>query len=122
MQTITTVSGKIYEVKWCGASTIDYALKFEVVNAEYVDIFTTFVNPEETKKLIHHFDAHETTYYNYTDLKGISSSIEKTIVVALNPKALEDINKEGLKPKPSDEEIQEGKDAINLLNILFDSE
>ena len=117
MQRIITNTGKVYDINWCGASTVDYALRFEIINGDYIDIFQTFMNSEETKKIIHYFDEHQTNYYNYTELKGVATSAKNTFVVALNPKVLEDINKEN-----PDKEIQEGRNAIEILNVIFGNE
>lgn len=126
MQTITTVSGKVYEVKWCGPSTLDYALRFEIINGSQTDIFLTFIDPEETKELIHSFDGHETVFYNFTDLKGIISSIDGSYTVSLSPSNLSDAINNNNKPDEeleyTEEEIQEGQHAIELLNIIFGNE
>ena len=126
MQTITTVSGKTYEIKWCGPSNIDYALRFEIINGNQTDIFLTFVDPEETKELIHRFDENETIFYNYTELKTITVGLENTYIVALSPSNLSDAinnnNKPDEEPEYTEEEIQEGQQAIDLLNIIFGNE
>lgn len=85
MQKIVTATGKVYEVLWCGPSTIDFALRFEVANGDIVDLFQTFSNPEETKQLTHVFDEHENVFTGYTQFRGVDMKQGGGTVVALNP-------------------------------------
>lgn len=84
MQKVITATGKEYDVKWCGASTIDFALRFEVRSAPMTEILTTFTNPAETETLTHDFDNHQTVYRNYTVFKGVDTKPAGTVVVALS--------------------------------------
>ena len=84
MQKIITATGKVYSILWCGPSTIDFALRFEVTN-EYTmtEILTTFTNPTETATLTHDFDNHQTVFTGYTTFKGVDTKPGGSIVVAL---------------------------------------
>lgn len=83
MQKIITATGKEFQVSWCGPSTIDFALRFEVVENTMADVLTTFINPEETATLTHVFDEHETVFTGYTQFKGVDLKPGGSIVVAL---------------------------------------
>lgn len=83
MQKIITATGKEFQVSWCGPSTIDFALRFEVVERTMAEVLTTFINPEETATLTHVFDEHETVFTGYTQFKGVDLKPGGSIVVAL---------------------------------------
>ncbi len=83
MQKIITATGKEFSIDWCGVSTIDFALRFEVLNCTMQDILATFTDATETKTLIHVFDEHETTFRNYKVFKGVDMKPSGSIVVAL---------------------------------------
>lgn len=83
MQKIITASGKEFEVRWCGPSTIDFALRFAIVNADMAAVLATFTDPEETVRLTHNFDEHETVFHNFTAFKGVDLQANGLIVVAL---------------------------------------
>ena len=83
MNTITTKTGKTFNVAWCAPSTIDYALRFGVNGADMQTVLTTFTNPAETEKLIHQYDEKETVYTGYTTFKGVDLNPNGVIVVAL---------------------------------------
>lgn len=84
MQKIITATGKEFSILWCGPSTIDFALRFEVSN-DYTmaEILATFTNPEETETLTHDFDNHQTVYNGYTTFKGVDMKPGGSVVVAL---------------------------------------
>ena len=83
MQKIITATGKEFKVGWCGPSTIDFALRFEVVENTMADILATFTRQEETEKLTHVFDEHETIFSGYSKFKGVDLKPGGSIVVAL---------------------------------------
>lgn len=85
MQKIVTATGKEFDILWCGASTIDFALRFAVVNCDMATIFQVFSNTAETKELYHRFDGYEVCFKGYTNFKGVDLKIDGEIVVALNP-------------------------------------
>lgn len=83
MQKIITATGKEYPVVWCGKSSIDLALRFEVTDSTMQDALKTFTDSTETKTLTHVFDERETVYRNYTTFKGVDMKPSGSIVVAL---------------------------------------
>ena len=83
MQKIITATGKVFKIDWCGPSTIDFALRFEVVENTMAEILATFTKPEETAELTHVFDEHETIFYGYSKFKGVDMKPSGSIVVAL---------------------------------------
>lgn len=83
MQKIITATGKEYQVEWCGVSTIDFALRFAVVNAEMTDVLTTFTNANESRQIIHYFNEKETVYNNYSKFRGVDEKPDGSIVVSL---------------------------------------
>ena len=83
MQKVITATGKEYKINWCGPSTIDFALRFEVVENTMVEVLTTFTAPEETATLTHVFDEQETVFTGYTKFKGVDMKPDGAIVVAL---------------------------------------
>lgn len=84
MQELVTATGKEITINWCGASTIDFALRFGVPDGNMAELLRIFTNPEETVTLTHHFDEHEAVFTGYTIFKGIDLKIDGEIVVALN--------------------------------------
>lgn len=83
MQEIITATGKEFKIDWCGPSTIDFALRFEVVESTMAEILGTFTNPEECAELTHVFDEHETIFRGYTKFRGVDLKPGGSIVVAL---------------------------------------
>ncbi len=83
MQKIITATGKEYQVEWCGVSTIDFVLRFEVVNSPMTNILTTFMNPIETAKLTHVFDENRAVYTGFTKFKGVDLKPNDAVVVSL---------------------------------------
>jgi len=83
MQKIITANGKEFWIDWCGPSTIDFALRFEVIESTMTEILATFIDPEETETLTHVFDEHETVFRGYTKFKGVDLKPGGSIVVAL---------------------------------------
>lgn len=83
MQTITTTTGKVYQVNWCAPSTIDFALRFEIVGSTMQDVLATFTDPEETATLTHKFDESETVFTGYTLFIGVDMRQSGKIIVAL---------------------------------------
>lgn len=86
MQTITTATGKTYSIKWCGVSTIDASLGFEIKGQNVLEMFQIFTNAEETNTLTRMFDDHETIYTGYTVFKGIEVTVFGSIIVTLSSK------------------------------------
>lgn len=83
MQKIITATGKEFNVDWCGQATIDFALRFEVVNSTMESILPIFMNPIETAKLAHVFDEKSVVYTGFTKFKGVDLKPGGSIVVAL---------------------------------------
>ena len=83
MQKLITATGLEFRIDWCGPSTIDYALRFEVVGSTMTEVLATFTNPEETETWTHIFDEHETVFTGYTTFKGVDMRQNGNIVVAL---------------------------------------
>lgn len=83
MQKIITATGKEFKIEWCGPSTIDFALRFAIVESDMLEVMQTFVNPEETGTLTHVFDDNETTFNGYTKFKGVDLKPDGSIIVAL---------------------------------------
>jgi len=83
MQKLITATGKEFKIDWCGPSTIDFALRFEVVESTMAEILATFINSEETAELTHVFDEHETIFRGYTKFRGVDMKPGGSIVVAL---------------------------------------
>ena len=84
MQKIITATEKEISVEWCGLSTIDFALRFEVANdMTLLEVLNIFMDPAETEVLIHSFDEHRTEYTGFTKFKGVDLKPSGSIVVAL---------------------------------------
>lgn len=83
MQKIITATREEFSVAWCGKSSIDLALRFEVMDSTMQDVIKTFTDSTETKMLTHIFDERETVYRNYTVFKGVDMKPSGSIVVAL---------------------------------------
>lgn len=83
MKYIVTASGIRFRVLWCGLSTIDRALRFEIVNSTMMNVLSVFMNPAETEKLTYTFDEQETVFEGFTRFKGIEQNATGTITVAL---------------------------------------
>lgn len=83
MQKLITATGREYRIDWCGPSTIDYALRFEVIGSTMRDVLATFTDPVETATLTHVFDEHRTVFTGYTAFKGVDMRQNGNIVVAL---------------------------------------
>lgn len=83
MQKVITATGKEFNVNWCGQATIDFVLRFEVVNSTMTNILTTFMNPVETAKLTHIFDENRAVYTGFTKFKGVDLKPNDAVVVSL---------------------------------------
>lgn len=83
MQTIITATGATFNVVWCAASTIDFALRFEVTGSTMQEVLATFTNTEETAEITHVFDEHETVYTGYTVFTGVDMRQKGNIIVTL---------------------------------------
>ena len=83
MQKVITATGKEFNVNWCGQATIDFVLRFEVVNSTMANILSTFMNPIETAKLTHIFDENRAVYTGFTKFKGVDLKPNDAVVVSL---------------------------------------
>lgn len=83
MQTLTTATGKVFKINWCGPSTIDFALRFELVGCTMQEALLTFTNPEETATLTHRFDENEAVFSGYTLFVGVDMRQSGKIIVSL---------------------------------------
>lgn len=71
MQKIKTATNKEYNILWCGVSSIDGVLRFEVKDLNMLETLAVFTNPEETIELTHIFDNQPRVYHGYTTFKGV---------------------------------------------------
>ena len=85
MQTIITATIKTFEVEWCGQSTIDFALRFAVKNEEMTTIINTFIDPNETRTIIHKVDdmGNQIEYDGFTTFRGVDLKADGSVVVSL---------------------------------------
>lgn len=83
MQKIITETGREFIVAWCGLSTIDFVLRFEVKGETMQGILATFTSKEETGTITHVFDEHETVYTGYTVFTGVDMRPNGHIIVSL---------------------------------------
>lgn len=85
MQKIITATGKEFQIEWCGQSTIDFALRFDVKGEDMTTIINTFIDPSETSKLIHQMDdmGSHIEYDGFTTFRGVDLKPDGTIVVSL---------------------------------------
>lgn len=83
MQKIITETGREFEIVWCGLSTIDLVLRFEVKGEIMQDVLATFTNPQETATIKHVFDELETVYTGYTIFTGVDMKPNGHIIVSL---------------------------------------
>lgn len=84
MQTITTATGRVFQVGWCGLSTIDYILRFGVKGESMVDVLQVFMDATETESLVHTFDERTNKYDDYTTFRGVDLKPNGEIVVSLS--------------------------------------
>lgn len=84
MQTITTATGKVFQVGWCGLSTIDYVLRFGVKGESMIDVLQVFMSPSETETLLHTFDERTNEYDGYIVFRGVDLKPNGEIVVSLS--------------------------------------
>ena len=84
MQTITTATGKAFQVGWCGLSTIDYVLRFGVRGESMTNVLQVFTNPAETETLSHTFDERTNEYDDYITFVGVDLKPNGEIVVSLS--------------------------------------
>lgn len=85
MKILRTATGKEFDILWDGASTIDGALRFAVVNADLDTIHDTFKRPEETQTLTRIVDGIESVYTGYTGYRGFDRKVDGEVVVAIDP-------------------------------------
>ncbi len=73
MQTITTRTGKVFNVTWCGLATVDNALRFELADNEATlpEAFMVFNDRNETAVLTHIFDEQATVYEGFVKIRSI---------------------------------------------------
>lgn len=83
MQKIVTAKNKEFPVKWCGLSTIDLVLRFEIANRTMQEVLTTFTDSAETATLTHFFDEKENIFTGYTKFKGVDLNPSGSVVVSL---------------------------------------
>lgn len=84
MQTITTATQRVFQVSWCGLSTIDYVLRFGVRGESMTDVLQAFMNPDETETILHTFDERTNEYNGYTVFRGVDLKPNGEIVVSLS--------------------------------------
>lgn len=84
MQTITTATGKVFQVGWCGLSTIDYVLRFGVRGESMANVLKVFTDSAETETLSHTFDEHTSKYDGFTTFIGVDRKPNGEIVVSLS--------------------------------------
>lgn len=84
MQTITTATGKVFQIGWCGLSTIDYVLRFGVRGESMASVLKVFTDSTETETLSHKFDEHMSKYDGFTTFIGVDLKPNGEIVVSLS--------------------------------------
>jgi hypothetical protein len=82
---LRTATGKEFDILWDGVSTIDFTLRFAVVNSDIATIFKAFSDPSETATLTRIWDGIESVYTGYTIFRGVDMAPDGEIVVSLNP-------------------------------------
>lgn len=87
MQEIITATGKIFQIVWCGLSTIDNALRFEIKGKTMQEVLSVFTDSTETETLTHSFDEHETIYTGFTLFTGVDMKKNGCIDVTLEETA-----------------------------------
>lgn len=83
MQKIITATGLEFNIVWCGLSTIDHVLRFEIKGSTMQPVLETFTDSQETATLTHIFDEHETAYIGYTVFTGVDMRPNGHIIVSL---------------------------------------
>ena len=85
MQKIITATGKEFQIEWCGQSTIDFALRFDIKEEEMTTIINTFMDATETSTLIHQVDemGNRIEYNGFTTFRGVDLKPDGTVVVSL---------------------------------------
>jgi len=83
MRTIRTATGKDFDSTWDGVSTIDGALRFDVVNASLDEIHNTFKDPAETETLTRVEDGIESVYTGFTSYRGFHVEDDGAVIVTL---------------------------------------
>ena len=85
MQKIITATGKEFQIEWCGQSTIDFALRFDINGEEMTTIINTFMDATETSTLIHQVDemGNRIEYNGFTTFRGVDLKPDGTVVVSL---------------------------------------
>lgn len=82
---LRTAAGKEFDILWDGVSTIDFTLRFAVVNSDMATIFKVFSDPLETATLTRIWDGIESVYTGYTVFRGVDLKPDGEIVVSMNP-------------------------------------
>ena len=84
MQTLTTRTGKVFNVIWCGKATVDNTLRFETADNEatLTEAFVIFNDKNETSVLTHVFDEKTTVYEGYAVIRSIEQ-LGARIAIAL---------------------------------------
>lgn len=70
IRTLTTATGKSFEVAWCGISMLD-ELFFDLKDAGFAEAFEVFSRTEETAELLYHDGKTSTRILRYTDLQAV---------------------------------------------------
>lgn len=83
MQKIITATGLEFNVIWCGLSTIDHVLRFEIKGSTMQTVLETFTDSQETATLTQIFDELETVYTGYTLFVGVDMNRRGSIIVSL---------------------------------------
>ena len=85
MQKIITATGKEFQIEWCGQSTIDFALRFDIKGEEMTTIINTSMDATETSTLIHQVDemGNRIEYNGFTTFRGVDLKPDGTVVVSL---------------------------------------
>ena len=83
MRTIRTATGKEFDSTWDGVSTIDGALRFDVVNASLDEIHNTFKDLAETETLTRDIDGIESVYTGFTVYRGFRVEDDGAVIVTL---------------------------------------
>lgn len=82
---IVTATGKEYQVVWCGISSLDSALRFELQYKNITAAVNVFSDPNETSEIKYIVDemSQPQFYEGYTNFVSINKASGNTLIIAL---------------------------------------
>lgn len=86
MMKIKTATGKEFQTKWFGTSTIDGAFRAHLLGETMGNAFSVFSNPAETQKLylVHDSMTPEQELTGYTILQGVTAEPDGVVISLKN--------------------------------------